>query len=203
MKIKLLVAAAAVLLITGCESTKEEVMEKDYVLIVHNVSTLGCSFIGIGVAKREYDLERFTVLYHKDSDNTVDCADYGHIQDKTCWVESLEEGSGYGDNACALGIDEVTTPNTDNEDKVKEKRYVAIIPHLSSLACTTGGINAVLSDHEYYGDQYEFTQETADTTCDTFPDTICQELEGYEEGEAGYSPYISCVIGTDDQPLND
>jgi hypothetical protein len=192
----------AALMLTGCESTKEEVVAQDYVLIVHNVSSAGCSFVGIGEFKSQYGLEKHSVLYHEDVDNTIDCDDYEHEANKSCWEESLTgSGTGTGNHACAIGIDEVTEPDTTYEDAVKQQKYVAIIPHVSSLACTKGGIDEVLKDHGYTGRDYVFTQERSDITCSRFPDTTCQVLDGPQEGEAGYSDRLACVIGTDDAEL--
>jgi hypothetical protein len=100
-----------------------------------------------------------------------------------------------------IGIDEVDSPDTTNEAKVKQQRFVAIIPHISSLACTKGGIDTVLKNHHYAGNQYEYTQEPSDITCSHFPDTDCRVLNGLEEGEVGYSEYLSCVVGTNDKVL--
>jgi len=195
-------SAAVSLLMTGCVSPKKDVVAKDYVLIVHNVSYWGCSNIGMSVFKTKYGLEKREVLYHEDVDNTANCDDYEHEKEKTCWEESLSgNGSGVGDHVCAIGIDEVDEPDTANEAEVKKQKFVAIIPHVSSLACTKGGIDKVLEDHDYGGTQYEFTQENADVSCAKFPGTTCQTLVGPEEEEAGYSKKLSCVIGTQDKPL--
>jgi hypothetical protein len=192
---------AAVL--AGCESPKEDVIAKDYVLIVHNVSSMGCTSFGMDAFKSEFGITR-EVLYHEDIDNTVDCNDYEHEPEKTCWAETLTgNGTGIGDHVCAIGIDEADEPDTSNEEVVKKQTYVAIIPNVSSLACTKGGIDKVLKDHGYSGTSYEFTQEEANINCDNFSGTTCQVLNGPDEDEAGYSKDFSCVIGTNDKPLND
>jgi len=202
MKKNLAFSLLGLLLITGCESPKKDVVAKDYVLIIHNVSSMGCSTFGMDTFKKEFGLEKRVVLYHEDPDNAADCNDYEHELKKTCWAKELTgSGDGSGDNVCAIGIDEVAEPDTSNEAEVKKQKYVAIIPHVSSLACTKGGIDKVLEDHDYKGTEYEFTQETADTKCDRFPGTTCEEMNGLEEEEAGYSKNLSCVIGTQDKPL--
>ncbi len=204
MKRYFAIAAISALLLTGCESPKEDVVARDFVLVVHNVSYWGCSSFGMNVFKKKYGFTNRIVLYHEDNDNTADCDDYEHELKRTCWEESLSgSGTGVGDHVCAIGIDEVDEPDTTNEEKVKEQKYVAIIPHVSSLACTKGGIDKVLEDHDYTGTQYTYTQEKADVQCDSFPGTECKVLSGLEKEEAGYSENLSCVVGTEDKPLQD
>ena len=99
--------SAAALLFTGCESTKEEVVAKQYNLIVHNVSSMACSFLVMDTIEKEYEIEG--VLYHEDA-NGVTCADYNHTDGDTCKVvdareELGEDHSGIGNRSCILGSD--------------------------------------------------------------------------------------------------
>jgi hypothetical protein len=199
MKKHLALAAITLLIVTGCESSKKDVVAKDYVLIVHNISSMACSFVGMSIFKEKYGLENREVLYHEDADNTINCDDYGHVKDKTCWEETITDGS----DACAIGIDEADEPDTSGKDDVKKETFVAIIPHVSTLACTKGGIDKVLEDYGHGDSDYTFTQETSSVTCADFPGTTCKTFKGLEEDEAGYSKDFSCVIGTSDKALEE
>ncbi len=107
MKQSIVLVLAAAALLTGCESSKQVVAAKHYNLIVHNVSSMACSFVTMDTIQEKYDIK--DVVYHEDA-NGVTCADYNHTDDDTCKVvdakEELGENSdGIGDRSCILGSD--------------------------------------------------------------------------------------------------
>ena len=106
-KTSFVILLGAAVLLTGCEATKEEVMAKRYNLIVHNVSSIACSFVVMDTIEETYEIE--DVLYHQDV-NGVTCADYNHTEGETCKVvdardELGEDHSGIGNHSCVLGSD--------------------------------------------------------------------------------------------------
>jgi hypothetical protein len=114
MKRKIVTALAvltALSVLTGCESTKKEVMAKRYNLVIHNVSSTACSFLVIGEIQKEYGYD--DVLYHEDVAG-VTCEDYDKTKGEFCKIKDAkeelgEDHAGVGSSSCVLGTDKKPT----------------------------------------------------------------------------------------------
>jgi hypothetical protein len=97
--------------LTGCESTKKEVMAKRYNLIIRNVSSTACSFVVIGQIKDKYGYD--DVLYHEDAAG-VTCKDYDKTEGEFCKIKDAkielgEDHVGVGSSSCVLATDKKPT----------------------------------------------------------------------------------------------
>ena len=95
-------AVSLALVLTGCESSKEEILKKDHIAIIHNVDSLYCNSIVIDQVKKKYNYTG-EILYRSMDDNTS-CSDEG-FNATDCREKTNTEESVSGNSACVLAGD--------------------------------------------------------------------------------------------------
>ncbi len=190
----LLALGAAALILTGCEVSKEEVMQKKYVLIAQHVSSMGCSFLTMGYIVDEYGLVGSN--YHEDSNVNATCEDYGKVKDDTCGITVLKPGSsGYGSSACAIGADALN--GGQDENATKQKHYLFIVKNVRSDGCGKIVIEPIAKENGY-NDVKFYEDKNADCNDFNAASYECKE-KVLVEGDKGYGD-STCVVGTDTPP---
>ena len=95
-------AVSATLVLTGCESSKEEILKKDHIAIIHNVDSLYCNSFVVDYVKKKYNYTG-EILYRSMDDNTS-CSDDG-FKDTDCIEKTNTEEDFSGNSACVLAGD--------------------------------------------------------------------------------------------------
>jgi len=185
------------LVLTGCESSKEDVKTKKFVVIAQNVSSTACSFWAMGTIERTYGL--VNVIYHEESDPTTTCSDYNRFKYYDCYTTKLEAGDkGHGSSACALGADSLA--GGQNKTATQKKKYFLLVHHYDADYCGKFVIDKIAEDNGYKDITF---YADADASCNDFPDAVdCHDkyTQTHEvEGRVMTGASI-CVAGTDTPP---
>ena len=210
MKTKIMLGlVASALILTGCESTKEEVVAQPINIVAHNLSSMACSFLAIDTIKEKAGVTK--LLYHEDA-NTVTCDDYngktGLCVEK---FDLIAKGSeGYGDRACIFGTDEVPEAKDQSskttEGVVAAKTYLLIVKNTNKYSCNAYTIGDIAKKYDYDTDLKFYIDETGKAECNSYgrANTKADKCK-----EADLKSKVSkdvligdwtCVIGTDKKP---
>jgi len=193
--------AGLALIVTGCESPKEDVKAKNFVVIAQHVDSMACSFFAMDTIERTYGLTN--IIYHEEDNPETTCSDYDRIKYFTCYTTELDSNnSNYGSYACALGADSIA----GGQDKAttQKKKYHLLMHHFDADYCGKYVVDKVAEDNGYKN--VSFYAGDADTSCSDFPDSIDYCHDKYVqthvvEGRVMGDDYSSvCVIGTDTPP---
>lgn len=184
--------------LTGCEVPKEEVMAKKYVLIAHNVSSIGCSALTMGTITDTYGLRG--VNYHEDSDAQARCLDYHKIDHYNCGTTDLmPDDDGYGSSACVIGADAFN--GGQNKDETRNRRYILVVNDVDSDMCGKIFIEPIAADKGYKDITF---YEEGDASCnDTFaPPRYACETKYLTPLDKGFGT-STCVVGSVKSPHGD
>ena len=196
-KIVLTILAGLVLVLTGCESPKEDIKKKKFVVIAQNVSSLACSSWAMDTIENTYGLEN--VVYHEEENPATECSDYNRMEYYNCYTTKLDSNdTGYGSSACALGADSLA--GGQNPEATKKKKYFLLVHHYDADYCGKFVIDKIAEDNGYKNISF---YADADASCGNFPNEIqCRDkYAGTNKVELRVMAGSSvCVVGTDTPP---
>lgn len=200
----------AAFLLTGCESSKEEIVAQPINIVAHNLSSTACSFIAIDTIRKKAGVTK--LLYHED-DNSVSCDDYNGKTGICIEKENLiaKGSTGYGDRACIFATDEIPDAQSA-EDKNKQaadpadvtaKEYLLIVSHTNKYSCNAYSITGLADKYNYSHNLKFYIDESGAATCGSYgkDQDHCEERDLKEKVEKDVLVgKWSCVIGTDQAP---
>ncbi len=213
MKKSLMVSSliGVALMVTGCESSKKDIVAMPLNIIAHNLSSTACSFLAIGTIKEKAGFTN--LLYHEDA-NTVTCDDYNG-KSGLCIEENdlIAKGStGYGDRACVFASDEAPQVKKKDDKETKDvnnvtsKNYLLVVKNTSTFSCNSYSISEVSKKYDYKGDLIFYIDKDNTATCASYGRTATSG-DKCEEGDINDKVTNktligewTCVIGTDQAP---
>ena len=185
------------LMITGCESPKEDVEAKKFVVIAQNVSSLACSELAMGTIAKTYGL--VNVNYHEESNPNTTCSEYGKTEYYNCYTSQLDSGDeGYGGSACAIGADSLA--GGQDPEATKKKKYFLLVHDYDEDYCGKFVIDKIAEDNGYK--DITFYADSG-ASCRDFPDaTGCHEkyIQTHTVEARVMTKSSVCVAGTNTPP---
>ena len=196
-KIILTSLTGLVLLLTGCESPKEDIEARKFVVIAQNVSSLVCMNWAMPTIENTYGLEN--VIYHEEDNPATECSEYNRLKYYDCYTTKLDsDNPNYGSSACALGADSLA--GGQDRATTKKKKYFLLVHHYDADYCGKYVVDKIAEDNGYKNVSF---YAAADASCSDFPDQIdCSNK--YDRKYAVETRVMTgssvCVLGTDTPP---
>ena len=186
-----------VLILTGCESPKEDIEAKKFVVIAQHVDSLACSAVAMNTIEDSYGL--VNIKYHEEDNPTTECSEYKRLKYYDCYTTKLDsDNPNYGSSACALGADSLA--GGQNPEATKKKKYFLLVHHYDADYCGKFVIDKIAEDNGYKDVTF---YADADASCDDFPNaTDCHDKYTQTHGveDRVMTGTSICVAGTDTAP---